>query len=52
MPATVVANTVNILFICIPPAQYVCGAENAAIIEIRFTEVKMERQIKMLDLII
>jgi hypothetical protein len=45
-------NTVNVLFMSIPPEIYVCRAENENIIIVSLIEVKMERQIKTLDLII
>jgi hypothetical protein len=52
MAAIVVVNTITVLFIRVPPVRFVCGAENEVIIETRCSEVKMERKIKTLDLII
>jgi hypothetical protein len=51
-PTTIVANIVNILFVSIPPAINVFKAEKEIVIKVSFTEVKIEGQIKTLDLII
>ena len=51
-PTTIVANIVNILFVSISPAINLFKAEKEIVIKVSSTGVKINGQIKTLDLII